>query len=152
MRFKITLREIMLLTIVVALSLTLFGYWYGAGSHNHRLPFSSSKQKLYLRVIAADDFAPVPGVEVSLTWVGKGCDGGGHGSAVTDQNGVACIPSGFIPGPMQVYLTPPNGKRFRSTVFADNHNMLTARPDGTYYPSVFRIDIDQSSDPDFQPH
>jgi hypothetical protein len=152
MKLKFTLREVLLLMTVVALGIMVFSHQFGAGSHAHRLPCSSSKDKLFLRVLAADDFSPVPDVHVSLTWVGKGCDGGVHGQATTDQNGVAYVPTGFIPGPIQVYLTPPKGGRFRYTSFTKHHTMLTARPDGTYYPSLFRIEIDQTDDPDFQPH
>lgn len=152
MHLKLTLREAMMLTTVVALFITLLIHRYGAGSHVHKLPYSASKAKLYLRVIAADDYSPVANVEVSLTWVGKGCDGGLHARAVSDSNGVVYLPNGFIPGPNQVYLTPPKGTRFQSTAFTNHPTMLTCRPDGTYYPSVFRIEINQSNDPDFLPH
>jgi hypothetical protein len=152
MYLNLTLREMLLLTAVVALFITLLIHRYGVGSHVHKLPFSATKDKLYLRVIAADDYAPVANVDVSLTWVGKGCDGGSHASAVSDRNGVVYLPNGFIPGPIQVYLTPPKGTRFQTTAFTEHPTMLTCRPDGTYYPSVFRIEINQSSDPDFLPH
>jgi hypothetical protein len=152
MHLKLTLRESLMLTAVVALFITLLMHRYGPGSHAHRLPYSASKDKLYLRVIAADDFSPVANVDVWLTWVGKGCDGGSHANAVSDRNGVVCLPNGFIPGPIQVYLTPPKGTRFQSTAFTKHPTMLTCRPNGTYYPSVFRIEVNQSSDPDFLPH
>lgn len=67
MHLKLTLREALMLTAVVALFITLLIHRYGAGSHVHKLPYSASKDKLYLRVIAADDYSPVANVEVSLT-------------------------------------------------------------------------------------
>lgn len=145
-----SLREVILLMTVIALVIALLNYHFGAGFHAHRLPYSVDKEKLYLRVIAADDFSPVANVEVDLTWVGFGADGGSHGGLVkTDQNGIAYIPNGHLTGPIQVYLRAPKGSRFRDTSFTDHHSMLTGRPDGSYYPSVFRLGVNQSNDRDF---
>ena len=121
--------------------------------HGHALPRSPDRKSLSLRVIAADDFTPVPDVAVSLTWVGNGCDGGSHtGTVITDKDGVVELPNGFLTGPSQVYLTPVMGSRFRRTSFFEATNMLTGRPDGTYFPSVFRIAVAQSDDLDFKDH
>lgn len=128
MHLKLTLREALMLTTVVALFITLLIHRYGAGSHVHKLPFSATKDKLYLRVIAADDYSPVANVEVSLTWVGKGCDGGSHASGVSDNNGVVYLPNGFIPGPIQVYFNAAQGDPF------SNHSVYRT-PDYANVPS-----------------
>ena len=94
--------------------------------------------QLALRVIAADDFKPVGGVEVFLTFVGRSGDGGGA-LETSDNEGIVRFQ--VWPGPSQVHLTPPKGTRFCNTDFAKIENMLTVLPDGSCFPTQFRVGI-----------
>lgn len=150
MRFQFTVRETLLMVTVVALGLWLFLSQSDISRHRHRLPYSSNGAA-FIKVIAADDFTPVANVQVNLTWVGRGADGGGM-NAKTDANGIAHFTWGVGKGPTQVYLTPPPGSRFVATQFTTAETMLTGQADGTYYPSTFRIAVGTTTDPNFQDH
>jgi hypothetical protein len=106
---------------------------FGMARRGERGPMQSA-----LRVIAADDFKPVSGVEVFLTHVGKGADGGGA-LETSDNDGI--VLHQVWPGPWQVRLTPPKGSRFSTTAFEKIENMLTVQPDGSCFPTQFRLAV-----------
>lgn len=96
---------------------------------------------LALRIVAADDLEPVGGVEVFLTFVGKGADGGGA-LETTDNEGIVRFE--VLPGPWQVNITPAKGTRYCKTQFSKIETMLTVRPDGTFFPTQFRIAVSKT--------
>jgi hypothetical protein len=93
-----------------------------------------------LCVLAADDFSPVEGVEVSLTFIGSSWAENSTSAKVTDKHGqVTFNLTSDRPGPYLVGLRPPKGSRFCASHFDTPETMLTIQPDGRYFPQVFRI-------------
>lgn len=99
---------------------------------------ADGRMQLALRIVAADDFKPVGGVEVFLTFVGSWGDGGGA-LETSDREGI--VRFDVSQGPWQVMLTPPKDSRFSKTEFSKIENMLTIQPDGSCFPTQFRIAV-----------
>lgn len=102
-----------------------------------------------LRILAADDLKPVAGVEVFLTFVGRSGDGGGA-LETTDNEGI--VRFGVWPGPWQVNLTPPKGTRYCKTEFSKIETMLAVQPDGSCFPTQFRIAVRETEWPEMREH
>jgi hypothetical protein len=75
----------------------------------------------------------------------KGCDGGSHASGVSDNNGVVYLPNGFLPGPIQVYLTPPKGTRFQTTAFTEHPTISQSTTTSVIAQFQWRGPLRQSS-------
>ncbi len=110
---------------------------------------TDGRMQLALRIIAADDFKPVGGVEVFLTFVGRGADGGGAIES-SDRDGI--VRFNVSPGPWQINLTPPQGTRYCQTEFSKIENMLTVQPDGSCFPTLFRIAVRETEWQELRDH
>ena len=95
------------------------------------------------RVIAADDFQPVPHVAVEFHWWGTD---GGIRSYVTDEHGIITFTERLSPNDpyfqRQLYwliFLPQKTSRF-----ANGQGTLMIQPDGTYYPDHFMLPFYQT--------
>lgn len=103
-------------------------------------PTSNGFDGVALHVVAADDFTPVEGVTVALTFIGSSWAENSASMARTDESGAVVFGlTADRPGPYLVGLRPPKGSRFSFTDFDSPETMLTILPDGRYMPQVFRI-------------
>ncbi len=106
-----------------------------------------------LRIVAADDFSPVPGVEVSLTFIGSSWAENSTSIGTTnEQGGVQFGLEYERPGPYLVGLRPPSGSRFSLTDFDSPESLLTIQPDGRYFPETFRIGFTETAWAEMREH
>lgn len=109
---------------------------------------ADGKWRISVLVVAADDLSPVPGVEVDLNFWGT--DGGFY-RFVTDDHGVFTIDGSLEDINYWVSMKPPKDSRFAATgedfgAKSEAHfNLLSIRSDGTYFPSVFRLQVHEAA-------
>lgn len=96
-----------------------------------------------LRLLAADTREPVALCRVDFILIGPDGGDGGFQMAISDRRGIVKLPAYLSPGRYQIEIDPVRNadKRLVHTSYSSANDYLLIRPDKTYSPFEYVVDV-----------